>query len=84
MFPRRRAHQSGERYHRAEARQGCSNVAGPARGVDFPRKAHDRHRRLRRDPSHMAVDVTVEHHVADDKYRELEFRVANYLVAHDG
>ena len=68
-------YQSRERHIRAQARQGCSYVAGPTRGVDFPHKAHDRNRCLRRDPSHMAVDVTVEHHVADDEHRDLECRV---------
>jgi hypothetical protein len=32
----------------------------------------------------MVVDVTVEHHVADDQNRDNEQRIAIYLVAHDG
>jgi hypothetical protein len=32
----------------------------------------------------MAVDVTVEHHVADDQNRDNEQRNAIYLVAYDG
>ena len=32
----------------------------------------------------MAVDVTVEHHIPDDEHRDLENRVAKYLVGHEG
>ena len=61
---------------RAQGGQRRGDVAGPAGGVDFPRQAHHRHRRLGRDPPHVPVHVPVEHHVAHDHRSNVEHRIA--------
>ncbi len=48
-----------------------ATLAAPPGLSSRSRGAHHRHRRLGRDALHLAPDVLVEHHVADDQHRDV-------------